>query len=174
MKSIRLLLLTTLGLVSVAWAQSTIGSFIFSKQIDPLNDQNRNTISTIELGNLKRGAQLQLRCDQNSQTKKVDLYVTLEHNLQFANDNWTYSQVRWQYRFDSKPASAEWLSYFSEDQSRIYLTDDTRTDFVDQAKKSQKLVMVITGEGFAAQTFSFRLEKFPEALAKLQCSVQTN
>jgi hypothetical protein len=174
MKAVHLFFLIALGLVSLAVAQSTIGSFTFNKQIDPLNDQNRNTISTLELGNPKRAAQLQLRCDQNSQTKRVDLYVTLEHNLKFVNDYWAYSQVRWQYRFDGKPASAELLSYFSEDQSRIYLTDDTRADFVDQAKKSQRLVMVVTAEGFAPQTFSFRLEKFSEALAKLQCVVQVN
>jgi hypothetical protein len=174
MKKVRLFFLSALALLGVTFAQSTIGSFSFNKQIDPIDDQNRNTISTVEIGNPKRAAKLQLRCEQNSQTKKVDLFVTLEHNLKFSHDDWRYSQVRWQYRFDGKPASPEWLSYFSEDQSRIYLTDDTRADFVDQAKKAQKLVMVVTGEGFAPQTFSFRLEKFPEALAKLQCSVQAN
>jgi hypothetical protein len=161
-------------LMASVLAQSTIGSFVYVKQIDQLTDSDASYISTQESRDPKRVAQLQLRCQQNSQTKQTDLFIALEHNLKLPQYYSSYAQVRWQYRFDKNPASSEWLSYFSEDQTRIYLTDDTRADFIAQAKKSQRLVMVITGDEITPQTFNFNLEKFGEALAKLKCKVQSN
>jgi hypothetical protein len=155
-------------------AQSTIGSFVYVKQIDQLTDADASYIWTQESRDPKRAAQLQLRCQQNSQTKQTDLFIALEHNLKLPQYYSSYAQVRWQYRFDKNPASSEWLSYFSEDQTRIYLTDDARADFMAQAKKSQRLVMVVTGDEITPQTFNFNLEKFADALAKLKCKVQSN
>ena len=100
------------------------------------------------------------------------MYVALQHKLKLPSDYGYYTEVRWQYRFDSKPASSNWLAYFSEDQTRIYLTDEARADFVAQAKKSQRLVIVVTTDGLAPQTFQFNLEQMTEALAKLKCSIQ--
>jgi hypothetical protein len=155
-------------------AQSTIGSFVYVKQIDQLTDADASYIWTQESRDPKRAAQLQLRCQQNSQTKQTDLFIALEHNLKLPQYYSSYAQVRWQYRFDKNPVSSEWLSYFSEDQTRIYLTDDARADFMAQAKKSQRLVMVVTGDEITPQTFNFNLEKFADALAKLKCKVQSN
>jgi hypothetical protein len=161
-------------LTASVFAQSTIGSFVYIKQIDQITDADASYIWTQESRDPKRAAQLQLRCQQNSQTKQTDLFIALEHNLKLPQYYSSYAQVRWQYRFDKNPASSEWLSYFSEDQTRIYLTDDTRADFIAQAKKSQRLVMVVTGDEIKPQTFNFNLEKFGEALAKLKCKVQSN
>ena len=115
---------------------------------------------------------MQLRCQQNSRSKETDLYIALQHKLRLPNYYSQYATVRWQYRFDSKPASSNWLSYFSEDQTRIYLTDEARADFVAQAKKSQRLVIVVTADELEPQTFQFNLEQMTEALAKLKCSIQ--
>ncbi len=161
-------------LMASVFAQSNIGSFVYVKQTDQLTDAEASYIWTQESRDPKRAAQLQWRCQQNSQTKQTDLFITLEHNLKLPQYYSSYAQVRWQYRFDKNPASDNWLTYFSEDQSRIYLTDDTRADFVAQAKKSQRLVMVVTGDEIKPQTFHFNLEKFSEALAKLKCKVQSN
>ena len=170
----RMLSLMVLMMAGVALAQTAIGSFRYVKQSDPLNDQDRSYLFTQESRDAKRGAQLQLRCQQNSRSQETDLYIALEHKLKLPNYYGTYAQVRWQYRFDSKPASSNWLSYFSEDQTRIYLTDEARADFVSQARKSQRLVIVVTGDDLAPQTFQFNLEQLTEALAKLKCSVQQN
>ena len=161
-------------LTASAFAQSTIGSFTYIKQIDPLTDSDASYISTQENRDPKRAALLQWRCQQNNQTKQTDLFVALEHNLTLPQYYSSYAKVRWQYRFDKNPSSSEWLSYFSEDQNRIYLNDGARADFIAQAKKSQRLVMVITGDEMTSQTFNFNLEKFGEALAKLKCKVQSN
>lgn len=170
----RLLAIFVALLTAGVFAQSTIGSFVYVKQIDQLTDAEASYIWTQESRDPKRAAQLQWRCQQNNQTKQTDLFVALEHNLKLPNYYSSYARVRWQYRFDKNPASSEWLSYFSEDQTRIYLTDDTRANFIAQAKKSQRLVMVITGDEMMPQTFNFNLEKFGEALAKLKCKVQSN
>ena len=161
-------------LMASGLAQSTIGSFFYVKQIDQLTDADASYIGTQENRDPKRAAQLQWRCQQNNQTKQTDLFVALEHNLKLPQYYSSYAKVRWQYRFDKNPASNEWLSYFSEDQSRIYLTDNTRADFIAQARKSQRLVIAITGDEIPPQTFHFNLERFEEALAKLKCKVQSN
>ena len=161
-------------LMASAFAQTTIGSFVYIKQIDQLTDADASYISTQEIRDPKRAGLLQWRCQQNNQTKQTDLFIALEHNLNLPQYYSSYAKVRWQYRFDKSPASSEWLSYFAEDQSRIYLTDGTRADFIAQAKKSQRLVLVITGDEITPQTFNFNLEKFGEALAKLKCKVQSN
>jgi hypothetical protein len=161
-------------LTASAFAQTTIGSFVYIKQIDQLTDADASYISTQEIRDPKRAGLLQWRCQQNNQTKQTDLFIALEHNLNLPQYYSSYAKVRWQYRFDKSPASSEWLSYFSEDQSRIYLSDNARADFIAQAKKSQRLVMVITGDEITPQTFNFNLEKFEEALAKLKCKVQSN
>ena len=169
MQILGVILLTVLG---AALAQTAIGSFRYVKATDPLNDQDRSYLFTSESRDAKRGAQLQLRCQQNSRSKQNDLYIVLQHNLRLPDYYGSYAEVRWQYRFDSKPASSNWLSYFSEDQTRIYLTDEARADFVAQAKKSQRLVIVVTTNGLAPQTFQFNLEQLTEALAKLKCGIQ--
>jgi hypothetical protein len=170
----RFLTVFAILLTASVLAQTRIGSFIYVKQTDQLTDAEASYIWTQESRDPKRAAKLQLRCQQNSQTKQTDLFIALEHNLKLPQYYSSYAQVRWQYRFDKNPASSEWLSYFSEDQSRIYLTDDARADFIAQAKKSQRLVMVVTGDEITPQTFNFNLEQLSEALAKLKCKVQSN
>jgi hypothetical protein len=170
----RFLTVFAILLTASVLAQTRIGSFIYVKQTDQLTDAEASYIWTQESRDPKRAAKLQLRCQQNSQTKQTDLFIALEHNLKLSQYYSSYAQVRWQYRFDKNPASSEWLSYFSEDQSRIYLTDDARADFIAQAKKSQRLVMVVTGDEISPQTFNFNLEQLSEALAKLKCKVQSN
>jgi hypothetical protein len=170
----RFLTVFAILLTASVLAQTRIGSFIYVKQTDQLTDAEASYIWTQESRDPKRAAKLQLRCQQNSQTKQTDLFIALEHNLKLPQYYSSYAQVRWQYRFDKNPASSEWLSYFSEDQTRIYLTDDARADFIAQAKKSQRLVMVVTGDEISPQTFNFNLEQLSEALAKLKCKVQSN
>ena len=174
MRSTRIFCLMVLMVSGAALAQTAIGSFRYVKQSDPLNDQDRSYLFTQESRDAKRGAQLQLRCQQNSRSRETDLYIALEHKLKLPNYYGTYAEVRWQYRFDGKAASSNWLSYFSEDQTRIYLTDEARADFVAEAKKSQRLVIVVTGDEIAPQTFQFNLEQVTEALAKLKCGVRQN
>jgi hypothetical protein len=159
---------------AVALAQSVIGSFRYEKASDPLNDGDRSLIWTQESRDPKRAAQLQFRCQENNRSKVTDLYVALQHKLQLPEYYAQYSRVRWQYRFDSALASDNWLSYFSEDGSRIYMADNAREDFIKTAHKSQRLVVVITGDEIAAQTYQFNLDKFSDALAKLKCKVETN
>ncbi len=172
MKAVSRAYLMMVLLLSAALAQSSLGSFQYVKQTDPLNDAERSYILTTESRNAQRAAQLQFRCQENNRSKQTDLYVVLKHNLKLPAYYSSYGRVFWQYRFDSKTASAEWTSYFSRDQSLIYLTDDARASFIEQAKVSQRLVVVITGDEIDAQTYQFNLEKFSEALAKLKCKVQ--
>jgi hypothetical protein len=163
-----------MALTVTALAQSGVGSFQYVKQTDVLNDQERSYIWTLESRDPKRAAQLQLRCQQNRQTQNTDLFVALQHNLKLPESYGYDADVRWQYRFDKNTASSNWLAYFSEDKTRLYLADEARADFVAQAKRAQRLVVVATADNLAPQTFQFNLERFTEALSKLKCKVQEN
>ncbi len=160
------------AIASLALAQSAIGSFRYIKETDPLNDEDRSYIVTSETRDAKRGGQLQFRCQQNSRSEKTDLFVTLEHGLKLPAYYSQYARVRWQYRLDNAPASSNWLSYFSEDQSRIYIADDARKDIINDGRRAQKITVVITGDEIAPQTYIFNLEEFGTALGKLKCRVQ--
>jgi hypothetical protein len=159
-------------LASLSLAQSVIGGFRHVKETDPLNDEDRSYIVTGETRDAKRAGQLQFRCQQNSQTQKTNVFVALEHGLKLPRYYADYAKVRWQYRLDSQPASSNWLSYFSENQSRIYIADEARKDIVNDGRRAQKMTVVVTGDDLAPQTYIFNLEEFGTALGKLKCRVQ--
>jgi hypothetical protein len=153
-------------------AQSVVGSFRYVKETDPLNDEDRSYIWTQETRDGQRAGKLQFRCQQNNQTQKTDLFVALEHHLRLPEYYGQYARVRLQYRLDSQPASSNWLSYFSEDQTRVYIADEARKALVNDARKAQKMTVVVTGDELAPQTYTFNLEEFALAVGKLKCRVQ--
>ncbi|NJK45938.1 MAG: hypothetical protein HC933_18250 [Pleurocapsa sp. SU_196_0] len=166
--------LGTLAVVlgGMALAQTWIGSFAYTQKSDPLNDEDRSIIATFDREAVKgREAWLQWRCQKNSQSGKTDLFIALQHGLRVSDYAAYGGRVWWQYRFDKQTASSEWLSYFSEDGSRVYLTDEARRAFIEAATKAQKLVVVLSFDGAEPQTFSFVLDQYAEARAKLKCDV---
>jgi hypothetical protein len=160
-----------------ALAQSQVRFFGYTQARDPLTDADRSRITTLELGEPgqsgQREAILQLRCQGNSQTGKTELYVALEHKLrlpEWATQSATQAQVYWQFRFDKAKASPQWLSYFSEDGSRIYLSDEARASFVQGLRAAKELVIVAAIEDRAPETFRFSINLAEEGLKKLKCS----
>jgi hypothetical protein len=168
----RTLLLIGALLCSSVFAQSLTGSFRYVQKKDAINDVDNSYIYTNNLEKTNVGAQLQWRCQINSRTKKADLFVALEHQIPLPQYYKDYARVRWQYRFDKNAPSSEWLSYFSQDQSRIYIADDARQDFTDQAKRAQRLTIQITGDDLEPKVFSFSIQEFVPALAKLKCKIE--
>jgi hypothetical protein len=157
----------------VVLAQTWIGSFAYTQKSDPLNDEDRSLIATYDREAVKgREAWLQWRCQKNSQSGTTDLFIALQHGLRLSDYANYGGRVWWQYRFDKEKASGEWLSYFSEDGSRIYLTDEARREFTNAATKAQRLTVVLNFENLEPQTYSFVLTNFNEARAKLKCNVE--
>jgi hypothetical protein len=159
-------------LCSSVLAQSLTGSFRYVQKKDAISDTDSSYIYTNNIEKTNPGAQLQWRCQINSRTKKADLFVALEHQIDLPKYYKDYARVRWQYRFDKNKPSFEWLSYFSEDQSRIYITDEARQDFTDQAKRAQRLSIQITGDDLEPQVYAFSIQEFAQALAKLKCKIE--